>query len=251
MATGEDFWNRTWTKFEPFQLDPVIFKEKTTRSNKVFLRLIGEVNGKNVLDIGCGNGVLSVYLAKMGGRVTAIDNSLTAITNTRALAKMNQVNSFIEAQRADVKELNNLGKSFDVVVGKFILHHIEPFNVFSEILFNITRKRGRGIFFENNSRNPILIFLRTFFAGRFGIPKYGDIAEYPFEPREIEILNERFDRVYVHYPVFMFFGLMGPYLFKGNKKLWTVFNKMDQWIYRHYPTFHKYSYHQIIEVQKF
>jgi SAM-dependent methyltransferase len=247
----EDFWNKTWTEFEPFHLDPVTFKEKVNQSNRVFLNLIGEVNGRNVLDIGCGNGTLSVYLAKMGGKVTAIDNSLSAIRNTRALAKANRVDSSIEAHRLDVKELKTLGKSFDVLVGKFILHHIEPFDIFSEILFDATTKGGRGIFFENNSRNPILMFLRTFLAGRFGIPKYGDSEEYPFQSREIEMLKQRFDRVSVHYPAFMFFGLMGPYLLKGKKKLWGFSNKIDQWIYRHFPAFRKYSYIQILEVQKF
>jgi SAM-dependent methyltransferase len=247
----QDFWNRAWTEFEPFELNPATFREKTGQSDKVFLNLVGEVDGKNVLDIGCGNGMLSVYLAKMGGRVTAIDNSLLAVKNTIALAKINQVDPLIRAYRLNAIELNNLGQSFDVVVGKFILHHIEPFEIFSEVLLNVMTKDGRGIFFENNSRNPILIFFRTFFVGRLGIPKYGDIEEYPFEPREIEILRQRFDSVCVHYPVFMFFTLMSPYLFKHNKKLRNVFSKMDKWVYNHWSIFHKYSYHQIIEVRKF
>lgn len=247
----QNFWDKTWAEFEPVQINPITFRESAGQSNKIFLDIIGEVSGKNVLDIGCGNGLLSVYLAKMGGRVTAIDNSPLAIRNTRALARMNKVGSLIESYRLDAFELNNLGKSFDVVVGQFILHHIEPFDTFSEILFNITRKGGRGIFFENNSRNPILILLRTYLAGRFGIPKYGDTEEFPFEPREIEILNEKFDSVHLHYPVFMFFSLMGPYLFERNKRVWNIFYQMDRWIHRHFPIFNKYSYHQIIEVQKY
>ena len=246
----QDFWDRAWSEFKPFKLNPVTFREKTGRSDKIFLSLIGDVHGQNVLDIGCGNGVLSVYLAKMGAKVTAIDNSLLAVKNTIALAKMNQVDPFVEVHRLHGMELNRLDKSFELIVGKFILHHIEPFDMFSDILFTLMSKSGRGIFFENNSRNPILIFFRTFLVGRFGIPKYGDIDEYPFEPREIDILRQRFGSVYVHYPAFIFFTLMSPYLFKQNEKLWNICSKIDRWVYNHWSIFHKYSYHQIIEIQK-
>lgn len=247
----EDFWNRTWIDFEPFQLDPVAFRESAPRRNREFLNLIGEVHQKDVLDIGCGNGLLSVYLAQLGARVTAIDTSPQAVKNTVALAKTNRVDSLVEAHRFNAMELNNLGKSFDIVAGKFILHHIEPFDQFTEILFNMLKKGGRGVFFENNSRNPVLIFFRTFIAGRFGVPKYGDREEFPFEPREIEILKQRFDSVSLYYPEFMFFRLMSPYLFKQNMRLSEILDRIDQWIYRYWSLLHKYSYLQIIRVQKF
>jgi hypothetical protein len=33
--------------------------------------------------------------------------------------------------------------------------------------------------------------------------------------------------------------------------LLNLFNRMDQWVYDHWPIFHPYGYHQIIEVKKF
>ena len=248
---AQDFWNKKLAGFEPVELDITTLKEKIWPSDKMLVNLIGNVNGKNVLDIGCGNGVLSVYLAKMGAKVIAIDNSPVAIKNTLALRKVNRVDSLLEVYLLNAMELNDLQKSFDLAVGRFVLHHIEPFNLFSEILFNIIVKGGKGIFLENNSRNPLLMFFRTFVVGRFGIPKYGDREEYPFEPREIEILKGRFNRVYLHYPTFMFFSMIGRYLFRHNRNLSNIFKNIDEWIYNIWPIFHKYSYHQIIEVQKF
>jgi 2-polyprenyl-3-methyl-5-hydroxy-6-metoxy-1,4-benzoquinol methylase len=248
----EEFWNRVQQRFEPFELNPMTLKEKASPGDRIFFNFIGEVKGRNVLDIGCGNGLLSVYLAKMGNKVTAIDKSQSAIRNTISLAKANDVETLIAAQRLDIFELESLNRSFDLVVGKFILHHIEPFDKFVGKLFNMITKGGKGIFYENNSRNPILLFFRTFLVGRFGIPKLGDSSEHPFEPKEIEMLGQKFDRVNVYYPGFKFFVLMSPYLFKNKHgRLINILGKMDQWIYDNFPFLHRYSYHQMIEIDKF
>jgi SAM-dependent methyltransferase len=248
----EEFWDKVQQKFEPFELNPMTLKEKASPGDRTFFNFVGEVKGKNVLDIGCGNGLLSVYFAKMGNQVTAIDTSPSAIRNTISLAKANGLETLVTAHRLDIFELESLHRSFDLVVGKFILHHIEPFDQFVGKLFNIITKGGKGIFYENNSRNPILLFFRTFLVGRFGISKHGDHSEHPFEPKEIEMLGEKFDRVNVYYPGFKFFVLMTPYLFKPkHKRLISIFGKMDQWIYDHFRFLHRYSYHQIIEIHKY
>ena len=68
-------------------------------------------------------------------KVTTIDFSENAIKNTLKLA--NEYKLEIEAYQLNALDIKDLGKKFDLVVGKFILHHIEPFDKFSLALFSL------------------------------------------------------------------------------------------------------------------
>ncbi|MDG7008927.1 MAG: methyltransferase domain-containing protein [Nitrososphaerota archaeon] len=50
----------------------------------VLLRVVGECRGKEVMDLGCGNGYLSRRLTSLGAKVTAVDASSHMIKNARA-----------------------------------------------------------------------------------------------------------------------------------------------------------------------
>src|SRR5437762_1245048 len=56
-----------------------------------FARL-GELNGREVLDYGCGHGMASVVLARLGGRVTGLDLSAGYLSEARRRAEANRVN---------------------------------------------------------------------------------------------------------------------------------------------------------------
>ena len=247
-----EFWDKT------FEDNFTVYKVSTEKNNETkglyswlnkFYSLIGNVKGKNILDIGCGNGDTSVKLALLGAKVTAIDTSNTAIRNTYELAKYNDVISSVEIIQMNAMEINTISQSFDLVTGSFILHHIEPFNKFVEILTPIIRDGGRAVFLENSARNKILIFFRQF-TGKFGIPKYGDEEEFPFQPVEIDMLRIKFDKIILHYPCFRFFVMASPYLFKKNKIIKSLSSKLDDLVYKNLPFLNKYSYIQIIEIYK-
>lgn len=246
IKTNQSFWDETKADFHPCNLDPHIFKRYCDPSTQEFLNLIGNVEGKHILEIGCGNGEISVYLAKMGARVTAIDISLQAIENSEIMVKYNSLEPLITLKRLDAFELDKLERSFDIVVGKYILHHIEPFARFIRILGRLIADGSRGIFLENNSNNFLLMIFRKFLVGRFGIPKYGTDSEYPFEKREMDLLRERFEKVTPYYAEFVAFKLINTYIFRNSRK--PVFVKLDEWIYKRWPGCHKYSYKQIIEI---
>lgn len=67
------------------------------------LRLLGNVAGKRVLELGCGAGAAAVALAKQGARVVAVDESASQIAQTRWIAEQHQVR--LELRQGDLADL--------------------------------------------------------------------------------------------------------------------------------------------------
>ena len=90
----------------------------------VLLRLIGDCRGKEILDLGCGNGYLARRFAREGADVTAIDSSLRMIKNAQAHDPKNTLN--IMYIHSDANRLNLItDASFDLVFANMSLMDIE------------------------------------------------------------------------------------------------------------------------------
>jgi 2-polyprenyl-3-methyl-5-hydroxy-6-metoxy-1,4-benzoquinol methylase len=242
IRLSKEFWEQ---KFEQFKPQIIKMDDKSFE----FLETIKDnLNGKEVLEIGCGNGSLSVYMAKMGANVTSIDNTENAVRNTLSLAAFNDVS--LIAKKMDVFQIGKMQKTYDYIIGRMILHHIEPFDQFVPIMHSILNLGGQGVFYENSSANKLLIFCRTFLVGKFGIPRYGDGVEIPLEKSEIKILKKFFSSVSVTYPRMVFWGMLGIYIFRKSPTLNKFSQNLDKFFYKYLPIFNKYSYHQLIFLKK-
>lgn len=87
-------------------------------------RLLGDVTGLRVLDLGCGAGRSSVALASAGARVVAIDADEREVDAVRSAADAAEVH--VEAHHADLADLAFLQPdSFDAVVAVHSLAAVE------------------------------------------------------------------------------------------------------------------------------
>lgn len=77
--------------------------------------------GKTVLDAGCGNGRWSYAFAKMGARVTAIDQSESAIAAVRRTLSDSGLD--VDARPADILRTDLSGNRFDFVWCFGVVHH--------------------------------------------------------------------------------------------------------------------------------
>ena len=66
-------------------------------------RLIGPVDGRRVLDLGCGAGAASIALARRGARVIAVEASTARLAQARAAADLAEVK--IEFHHSDLADL--------------------------------------------------------------------------------------------------------------------------------------------------
>ena len=88
---------------------------ETTRM--IVSRLAGmTLRGKDVLDCGCGTGILSIAASKLGARhVTGYDIDEWSVRNTMHNAALNHVDN-VRALHGDAHVIGNIGGAFDIVM---------------------------------------------------------------------------------------------------------------------------------------
>jgi len=96
-------------------------------------RLIGDVEGSRVLDLGCGMGHGAVALARQGAKVIAVEPDPTQVAHARELAEQHLVR--IELHQADLAELAFVSSaSVDLVLSAFSLAAVDDLDrVFRQV----------------------------------------------------------------------------------------------------------------------
>lgn len=125
------------------------------------LRVLGDVAGKDVLDLACGGGQTSVWLAKHGARsVVGVDASGAQLAHARAHAAREGVEGvrFVESSVHDLPMLPS--GSFDVALSAFALGYVEDLDGAFREAFRLLRPGGLFAFswssplFERTSLTP-------------------------------------------------------------------------------------------------
>ena len=93
----------------------------------------------NILDIGCGGGLLAEPMQRLGANVTGIDASIKNIKIAKLHAKKNLLNINYICSSPEKLKIN---KKFDVILNMEIVEHVEDIQFFLKTCSNLLKKNG-------------------------------------------------------------------------------------------------------------
>lgn len=115
-------------------------------------RLVGDVRGKSVLDLGCGEGYFARRFRELGAeRVVGVDISPAMISLAKARERENPLG--VAYICADVADLSAVGE-FDIVAAAYLLHYSRTEQEMRRMCENIFRHLPAGGRFVTLNENP-------------------------------------------------------------------------------------------------
>jgi len=190
-ASFFDSWAQKWGE-EALPIDPLALQRYTRpvlrrRFNKEFrFRVMGDLRGKTLLDVGCGDGLNAVMFAKMGANVTGIDVSPKAIELAQRRGEVNGVSDRLSLVAAPLETADLPPGTFDLVWADGILHHVlDDLELVLDRLARWVKPEGLLVFAE-----PVNLFhaLRRL---RFMIPVKTEATpdERPLVRSEVDLIR--------------------------------------------------------------
>jgi len=140
-ALADEWWDvkgkfKPLHMFNPIRLEYIIEKIKhhfQTNDKNNFL------NNLSILDIGCGGGLISEPLARLGGVVTGIDASEKNIKVAQLHSEKNNLNiRYINKSPDEFKEF----EKFDIILNLEVVEHVEDVNLYLKSCYKLLKKDG-------------------------------------------------------------------------------------------------------------
>jgi 2-polyprenyl-6-hydroxyphenyl methylase/3-demethylubiquinone-9 3-methyltransferase len=191
-----DEWWDVNGKFKPLHMFNPIRIEYITEKIKQHFQINDNkakfLNGLNILDIGCGGGLISEPMARLGGKITGIDASKKNIQ----VAKMHSIKSNLKINylNKSPEQLENLEK-FDVILNLEIVEHVDNVGLYIKSCYNLLKKDG--LMFTATLNRSLISYLKAIIGAEY-ILKWLPIGTHDWnkflKPEELEKLlhNQKF-----------------------------------------------------------
>lgn len=141
------------------------------------------LEGRSVLDVGCGGGLLAEPLARLGGRVTGLDASPEVISVAREHAAAMDLD--IDYRAGDVQELKD---RFDLVTAMEVIEHVADPALFVEALAKRLAAGGLLIMSTPNATGWSKLLMITISEGLGFIPRGTHDFDRFIPPERLKLL---------------------------------------------------------------
>ena len=188
--------NRWWDKSGPFSALHKMSNARIEFIKNNATRIVNNekpetkfLDGLECLDIGCGGGILSERLSRLGARVTGIDASESSIN----VAKQHSIKSRLEINYRCItttdllkNEKEKFLNKFDIVIASEVIEHVNERKVFLSDISKLCRSGGLVVFTTIN-KSFLGIILGKFFAENIlnVVPKNTHNPEKFISPQEL------------------------------------------------------------------
>ena len=191
-----DEWWDVNGKFKPLHMFNPIRIEYITEKIKPHFKLKEKetsfLNGLRILDIGCGGGLISEPMARLGGLVTGIDASAKNIKIAKIHSEKNNLK--IKYLNKSPEHLKDFEK-FDIILNLEIVEHVENVNLYIESCYKLLKKDG--LMFTATLNRSLMSYLKAIIGAEY-ILRWLPIGTHDWnkflKPEELEKLlqNENF-----------------------------------------------------------
>lgn len=147
-------------------------------------KILPDLSGKKVLDLGCGYGHNCIDFVKRGAeKVIGIDISEKMLS----VAKTESSHEKIKYLNMSMTDISTLAEKFDFIYSSLAFHYVKDFDTFAKNIFSVLNEGGQLLF---SQEHPI-ITATIDGNGHFNKDKTGNRVSYTFsnynEPGERKV----------------------------------------------------------------
>jgi 2-polyprenyl-6-hydroxyphenyl methylase/3-demethylubiquinone-9 3-methyltransferase len=115
-----------------------------------------------ILDIGCGGGLISEPMARLGGEVTGIDAAeknikVSLLHSKKSKLKINYLNKSPEQLKEKEK--------FDIILNLEIVEHVDDLNLYFNSCYNLLKKNG--IMFTATINRSLISYIKAIIGAEY------------------------------------------------------------------------------------
>ena len=183
---AEEWWDVSG-KFKPLHMfNPIRIEYILEKTLSHFKRENQKLplKGLNFLDIGCGGGLMSEPMSRLGANVTGIDASLKNIKIAEAHSKKNNLK--INYLNSSPEKLDETGK-FDVILNLEIVEHVEDVDLYFQSCAKLLKKNG--LMFTATLNRTFVSFVKAIIGAEY-VLRWLPVGTHDWnkflKPKEIE-----------------------------------------------------------------